>query len=85
LLQVARPLVPSFSSGAYHPSQFLHAHTFCQVKSVCGSGAFLTGFRIGSFRGIPIPNLYFLELSDKFLGKKFYNSLKTVAKKKYDK
>ncbi len=24
-----------------------------------------------------IPNLYFLELSDKFLGKKFYNSLKT--------
>jgi len=27
--------------------------------------------------GSRIPNPYFLELSDKFLGKKFYNSLKT--------
>jgi hypothetical protein len=32
-----------------------------------GSGAFLTR----------IPNPYFLELSDKFFGKKFYNYLKT--------
>jgi hypothetical protein len=37
-----------------------------------GSGAFLTP---GPGSGIPKP--YFLELSDKFLGKKFYNSLKT--------
>ncbi len=46
-----------------------------------GSGAFLTldqdpGSGIGFFR-IPDPNPIFLELSDKFLGKKFYNSLKT--------
>jgi hypothetical protein len=27
--------------------------------------------------GSRIPNPYFLELSDKFVGKKFYNSLKT--------
>ncbi len=51
-----------------------------------GSGAFLTldpypGSGIGFFRipdlGSRIPTPYFLELSDKFLGKKFYNSLKT--------
>jgi hypothetical protein len=38
----------------------------------CGSG-------IGFFPdlGSRIPTPYFLELSDKFLGKKFYNSLKT--------
>jgi hypothetical protein len=46
-----------------------------------GSGAFLTldqdpGSGIG-FSGSRIPAPYFLELSDKFLGKKFYNSLKT--------
>jgi hypothetical protein len=29
------------------------------------------------FSGSRIPAPYFLELSDKFLGKKFYNSLKT--------
>jgi hypothetical protein len=34
-----------------------------------GSGAFLTP-------GSGIPNPYFEELSDNFLGKKFYNSLK---------
>jgi hypothetical protein len=32
---------------------------------------------IGFFYGSRIPTPYFLELSDKFLGKKFYNSLKT--------
>jgi hypothetical protein len=37
-----------------------------------GSGAFLT-----SGPGSRITNPYFLELSDKSLGKKFYNSLKT--------
>jgi hypothetical protein len=49
-----------------------------------GSGAFLTpgpgsGIRNKFFPdpGSWIPNPYFLELSDKFLGKKFYNSLKT--------
>jgi hypothetical protein len=54
-----------------------------------GSGAFLTsgsGIRNRFFQGpgsrIPvfgsrIPNPYFLELSDNFSGKKFYNSLKT--------
>jgi hypothetical protein len=46
-----------------------------------GSGAFLTldpdpGSGIG-FSGSWIPTPYFLELSDKFLGKKFNNSLKT--------
>ncbi len=48
-----------------------------------GSGAFLTpgpGSGIGFFRipdlGSRIPNSYFCELSDNFLGKKFYNSLK---------
>ncbi len=56
-----------------------------------GSGAFLTldpdpGSGIGCFLdpgsrisdpGSRIPTPYFLEFSDKFLGKKFYNSLKT--------
>ncbi len=50
------------------------------------SGAFLTldpdpGSGIGFFRipdlGSRIPTPYLLELSDKFLGKKYYNSLKT--------
>ncbi len=44
-----------------------------------GSGAFFTpglGSGISLFR-IPDPKAIFLELSDKFLGKKFYNSLKT--------
>ncbi len=47
-----------------------------------GSGAFLTldpdpGSEIGFFSGSRIPDLnpIFLKLSDKFLGKKFYNSL----------
>jgi hypothetical protein len=49
-----------------------------------GSGAFMTpgpgsGIRNRFFPdlGSRIPIPYFLELSDKFLGKKFYNSLKT--------
>jgi hypothetical protein len=56
-----------------------------------GSGVFFTldpdpGSGIGFFPdigslipnpGFRIPTPYFLELSDKFLGKKFYNSLKT--------
>ena len=45
-----------------------------------GSGDFLThGSGIGFFPdpGSRIPTPYFLDLSDKFLGKKFYNSLKT--------
>ncbi len=49
-----------------------------------GSGAFLTpgpGSGIGLLRipdlGSRIPNPYFLELSDKFSVKKFYNSLET--------
>ncbi len=47
-----------------------------------GSGAFLTpgpgsGIRKSFFPRFRIPTPYFLELSDKFLGKKFYNSLKT--------
>jgi hypothetical protein len=63
----------------------LHAGQQIQPTSVAdpgqGSGDFLTldpdpGSGIGFFR-IPDPNSYFLELSDKFLGKKFYNSLKT--------
>jgi hypothetical protein len=39
-----------------------------------GPGAFLT-----PGPGSGIPNPYFLELSDKLLGKKFYNSLKTAS------
>ncbi len=39
-----------------------------------GSGAFLTPENV--YFGSRITNPYFLELSDKFLGKKFYNSLK---------
>jgi hypothetical protein len=47
-----------------------------------GSGAFLTrgpgsGIRNRFFSGSRIPTPYFLELFDKFLGKKSYNSLKT--------
>jgi hypothetical protein len=52
-------------------------------RPVSGSGAYLTpgsGSGIGFFRipdlGSRIPNSYFGELSDNFLGKKFYNSLK---------
>jgi hypothetical protein len=41
------------------------------------SGAFLTPGPEIRDHGSRIPNPYFLELSDKFLGKKFYNSLKT--------
>ncbi len=44
-----------------------------------GSGAFLTsgsGIRNRFFSGSRIPNPYFWELRDNFLGKKFYNSLK---------
>jgi hypothetical protein len=46
-----------------------------------GSGAFLTpgsGIRNGFIPdpGSRIPNSYFLDLSDNFLGKKFHNSLK---------
>jgi hypothetical protein len=45
-----------------------------------GSGAFLTtgpgsGIRNRFFSGSRIPTAYFLELSDKFLGKKLHNSL----------
>jgi hypothetical protein len=36
-----------------------------------------SGIRIGFFSGSWIPTPYFLELSDKVLGRKFYNSLKT--------
>ncbi len=36
-----------------------------------------SGIRNRFFSGSRIPTPYFLELSDKFLGKKFYNSLKT--------
>ncbi len=60
--------------------------TYCRKRiSVAdpdpGSGAFLTpGSRIGFFPdpdlGSRIPNPYFWELSDNFLGKKFYDSLK---------
>ncbi len=62
---------------------------FCNVGSSVadpdpGSGAFLTpgpgsGIRNRFFPdlGSRIPTPYFLELSDKFLGKKFCNSLKT--------
>ncbi len=58
---------------------------FCFVRrSVAdpdpGSGAFFdpwTWIWNRFFSGSRIPNPYFLELSDKFLGKKFYNSLKT--------
>jgi hypothetical protein len=55
-------------------------------SSVADIGAFFTldpdpRSEIGFFRipdlGSRIPTPYFLELSDKFLGKKFYNSLKT--------
>ena len=42
-----------------------------------GSGAFLTLGPGKAFSGSRIPTPYFVELSDKFLGKKFYNSLKT--------
>jgi hypothetical protein len=47
-----------------------------------GSGAFLTpgsgsGIRNRFFSGSRIPTPYFLELSDKFLGKKFFTSLTT--------
>jgi hypothetical protein len=64
---------------------------FSAVNSVAdpdpGSDAFLTpgpgsGIGIGFFRipdlGSRIPTKYFLELSDKFVGKKFYNSLKVA-------
>jgi hypothetical protein len=47
-----------------------------------GSGAFLTpgpgsGIRNRFFSRSRIPTPYFLKLSEKFLGKRFYNSLKT--------
>jgi hypothetical protein len=53
----------------------------------CGSGMFIldpgSGFSVLQIRNrffsrSRIPTPYFLELSDKILGKKFYNSLKTV-------
>ncbi len=54
----------------------------CISVSDSGSGAFLTpgsGIRNRFFPdpGSRIPNPYFWELSDNFLGKKFYNTLKT--------
>ncbi len=45
-----------------------------KVYIIAVFGAFLTP---GPGSGIMNPNPYFLELSDKFLGKKFFNSLKT--------
>jgi hypothetical protein len=60
----------SFQGGLKYLQKFKY---FCSVADPDpGSGAFLTP---GPGSGIPTP--YFLELSDKFLGKKFYNSLKT--------
>jgi hypothetical protein len=63
---------------------FVQCKCFSIAPSVAdtGSGAFLTpgpgsGIWNRFFSGSRIPNPYFLELSDKFLGKKFYNSLKT--------
>ncbi len=56
------------------------------VDQCCGSGSGIrvpvpfwpwTRIRNRFFCGSRIPTPYFLELSDKFLGKKFYNSLKT--------
>jgi hypothetical protein len=44
-----------------------------------GPGSGIGFFRIPDL-GSLIPTPYFLELSDKFLGKKFYNSLKTGPK-----
>jgi hypothetical protein len=51
----------------------------------CGSGSGIrclfdpwTRIRDRFFSGSRIPTPYFLELSDKFLGKKFYNSLKSA-------
>ncbi len=47
----------------------------------CGSGSGIrypvTFWPLDPDLGSRIPNPYFLELSDKFLGKKFYHSLKT--------
>ncbi len=77
--QTAPPAVASL------PTAF-RRESCTQVTSVAdpGSGAFFTldtdpgyvFFRIPDL-GSRIPTPYFLELSDKFLGKKFYNSLKT--------
>ncbi len=52
---------------------FLHYSILSSNVADPGSGAFLT-----PRSGIPSP--YFWELSDKFLGKKFYNSLKIGQK-----
>jgi hypothetical protein len=53
-------------------------------RQCCGSGIQCLfdpgpgfGIRNRFFSGSRIPTPYFLELSDKFLGKKFYNSMKT--------
>jgi hypothetical protein len=54
--------------------KFLHNLVFKHKKQCCGSRRGL--FRIPDL-GFRFPNPYFLELSDKFLGKKFYNSLET--------
>ncbi len=80
------------STGDRIQKNYSHRTVWCSVflfssTSVAdpdpGSGAFLTpgsGIRIGFFRisdpGSRIPNPYFWELRDNFLGKKFYNSLK---------
>jgi hypothetical protein len=66
----------------------LHISSVADPDPGSGFGAFLTpgsgirdpekvfsGSRIQDL-GSRIPNPYFLELSDNFLGKKFYNSLK---------
>ncbi len=55
----------------------------------CGSGSGIrslfdrgpgSGIRNRFYSGSRIPTPYFLELNEKFLGKKFYNSLKTGPK-----
>jgi hypothetical protein len=69
-----------------YPGQIEYRPTYCTTLTFiqcCGSGAFLTldpdpGSGLGFF---PDPgsqsHIFYIELSDKFLGKKFYNCLKT--------
>ncbi len=78
LVSLQEPITPP-------PLEMRHMYTNTSVADP-GSGAFQTldpdpGSGIGFYRipdlGSRIPTPYFLGLSDKFLGKKFYNSLKT--------
>ncbi len=86
--QWSRPAAHSFSNSSSklnfyvaEMTQVRKANIFCSVADQRSRirCLFDPWTRIQDL-GSQIPTPYFLELSDKFLGKKFYNSLKTVPK-----